>query len=101
MTEIAYTVACTFDSEDVAERWLDWLRAGHLADVMAAGATAAYGVRLDGSPVVCEARYRFASRAAFEAYERDHAPRLREEGLERFPLSLGLRYARSVGEVVT
>ncbi len=100
MAEIAYTVACTFENQEVAEQWLGWLRGGHLADVCAAGATSAYAVKLDGEPVTCEARYRFRTRSAFEAYERDHAPRLRDEGLQRFPLSLGLRYARSVGEVI-
>ncbi|MEO1086369.1 MAG: DUF4286 family protein [Acidobacteriota bacterium] len=97
---IAYTVSCTFTSPDVASRWLGWLRDGHLADVVDAGAESAYAVRLDGSPVRCEARYTFATRAAFEAYERDHAPRLREEGLALFPLDLGLEYSRSVGEVL-
>ena len=98
--KIAYTVSCTFTDPAVAERWLGWLRDGHLADVVAAGAERADAVRLDGDRVCCEARYTFASRAAFEAYERDHAPRLREEGLALFPLDLGLDYSRSVGEIV-
>lgn len=97
---IAYTVECTFTDPEVAERWLDWLRDEHLADVCAAGALAAVAVRLDGEPVTCQARYLFADRAAFDVYERVDAPRLREEGLERFPLELGLGYRRSLGEVV-
>jgi hypothetical protein len=99
--EIAYTVRCEFDDPAVAERYIAWLVEGHLADVIAAGASAATLVRLDGTPIACEARYRFPSREAFERYERDHAPRLRAEGLARFPLALGQRYARSVGTVVT
>lgn len=97
---IAYTVTCTFDDPSVAVEWLDWLEIEHLADVCEAGALSADVVRLDGDPVTCAVRYRFASREAFDAYERDHAPRLRAEGLERFPLERGLAYARSVGEVV-
>ncbi|MEM1206034.1 MAG: DUF4286 family protein [Acidobacteriota bacterium] len=97
---IAYTVACTFTDPDVAARWLHWLESEHLADVVAAGALDAHAVRLDGEPLRCEARYTFASREAFQAYERDHAPRLREEGLTLFPLDLGLEYARSVGVIV-
>ena len=97
---IAYTVACTFTDPDVAEAWAAWLRDGHLADVCAAGALGAEAVRIDGDEIRIEARYRFASRAAFTAYERDHAPRLRAEGLEKFPLELGLSYERTVGEVV-
>lgn len=99
MPEIAYTVACEFTDPDVARRWLGWLRDGHLRDVCDSGAQAARAVWLDGEPVTIEVRYRFASRAAFELYERDHAPRLRAEGLALFPLDLGLTYRRSVGEV--
>lgn len=101
MSEIAYTVACTFTDPDVAERWADWLRDGHLADVCAAGAIDALAVKIDGESLRYEARYRFASRVAFEDYERDHAPRLRAEGLTKFPLELGLSYERSVGEIVS
>ena len=98
--KIAYTVACAFTDPDVAGRWMAWLENGHLADVIAAGAESAYAVRLDGDAVRCEARYTFASREAFEAYERDHAPRLRAAGLALFPLELGLEYSRSIGEVI-
>ncbi|MEM6794913.1 MAG: DUF4286 family protein [Acidobacteriota bacterium] len=98
--KIAYTVSCRFTDPEVAERWLTWLREGHLADVVVAGASTAVAVRLDGDPVRCEARYLFDSRKAFEAYEREHAPRLRAEGLELFPLELGLEYSRSVGEIL-
>ncbi|MDY7093637.1 MAG: DUF4286 domain-containing protein [Acidobacteriota bacterium] len=97
--QIASTVECTFTDPKVAWRWLDWLQGGHLADVCAAGALAADAVLLDGEPVRCQARYRFSHRAAFEAYERDHAPRLRAEGLELFPLELGLSYSRTLGEI--
>lgn len=100
MDLIAYTVECTFTDPGVAEEWLAWLRDGHLADVCAAGALDAEAVKIDGPEIRCEARYRFVSRAAFEAYERDHAPSLRAEGLARFPLERGLRYRRSVAEIV-
>lgn len=97
---LAYTVRCSFTDPDVAERWLAWLRDPHLQDVLDAGAASATVVRLDGEPLTLEARYVFADRAAFQAYERDHAPRLRAEGLAAFPLELGLTYSRSVGDVV-
>jgi hypothetical protein len=96
---IAYTVRCTFEDAAVADEWIAWLRHDHLAEVIAAGAIDAELIRLDGEPVVCEARYHFADRAALAAYERDHAPRLRAEGLRRFPPERGLRYERSRGEV--
>ena len=100
---IAYTVRCTFKSESVAEEWIEWLRREHLAQVCAAGALDAEVIRFDSDVdggVVCEVRYHFESREAFAAYERDHAPRLRAEGLKRFPPERGLRYERSTGEVV-
>ena len=47
-----------------------------------------------------EARYDFSNREAFERYERESAPLLREEGLQRFPPSRGAVYHRSTGVVV-
>lgn len=95
-----YTVRCEFDDGAIADRWLDWMRREHLRDVCAAGALSGTALRLDGQPTTCECRYEFESRTDFEAYERDHAPRLRQEGLELFPPELGLRYSRSTAEGV-
>jgi hypothetical protein len=96
----AYTVRCEFDDPAVADQWIAWMKTEHLAEVRAAGARRAEVIRFDGSPACCEARYLFDSRPSFEAYERDHAPRLRARGRERFPPGPGLRYTRSTGEVV-
>ena len=96
---IAYTVRCTFDDPAVMDEWIAWLRDEHVADVCAAGAVDGHLVKLDGTPQTVEVRYRFASRDAFERYERNHAPHLREEGLRLFPLERGLSYERSVGEI--
>lgn len=95
-----YTVACEFENAEVAQQWVDWLEREHLAAVCAAGALSAEIVRLDGPAIRYEVHYCFRDRAAFEAYERHHAPRLRAEGLRVFPLELGLRYARSTGEII-
>jgi hypothetical protein len=95
-----YTVRCTFESPQVAEEWLDWLRRGHLAEVCAAGARDAEVVRIDGPAIILEARYHFDNRAAFERYEHEHAPRLRADGLKQFPAQRGVKYERSTGEVV-
>lgn len=100
----AYTVRCTFTTSDVAKEWIEWLRTEHLRDVCDAGARDAEVVVIDpnessASTVTIEVRYHFASRDAFARYERDHAPRLRAEGLRRFPSERGLTYARSAGEV--
>ena len=97
---IAYTVTCTFLNEALAEEWIAWLEDEHLAEVIEAGAVDAEVVRLDGNQVRCEARYHFPSREVFNVYEREHAPRLRAAGLEKFPLDRGMSYLRGVGEVV-
>jgi hypothetical protein len=99
---IAYTVLCCFDNREVAYEWIAWLRDGHLAEVCAAGALDAEVIQLDNgedSIVRCEVRYHFASRESFAAYERDHAPRLRAEGLKRFPPERGVHYQRTLGDV--
>lgn len=95
-----YTVACTFDDPAVAEEWVAWLAEEHLREVCAAGARSAEVVACHGYPARVEVRYAFPSRLAFQVYERDHALRLREAGLARFPLERGLAYARSTGTVV-
>lgn len=100
MPAFVYRVRCTFTDPEVAGRWLRWLHDEHLQDVLDAGASTAEVVRIDAEQVVLEVVYRFADRAAFARYEAEHAQRLRAEGLARFPLSLGLTYARTTGEVV-
>ncbi len=106
MTEanpIRYTVAAEFEDATVAEAWVAWLRDGHLADVIAGGAIDAEVVAIDGesaTPVVFEVRYRFADRASLDRYFEVDAPRLRAEGLAKFPPERGIRYRRSVGAVV-
>jgi hypothetical protein len=98
--EVAYTVAAAFDDPAVAAEWLRWLTDGHVAAVLAGGATAAEVVELDGPKRSFEVRYRFPSQQAFAAYERDHASRLRAEGLQRFPPERGVSYRRTLGVIV-
>jgi len=95
---IEYVVRCVCDTPALRGAMERWLVEGHLADVCAAGALSADAVRFDDAPEVVEARYRFASREAFAAYERDHAPRLRAEGRALFPE--GVRFERRLGEVL-
>lgn len=95
-----YTVSATFDDDAVAREWLEWLARGHCADVRAGGALNAEVIALDGDDITFEVRYDFPTREAFEQYEADHAPGLRDEGLERFPTHRGISYARSSGELV-
>lgn len=103
MSTIVYTVATTFADSTLVDTWLRWLREGHIAEVIAGGASDAEIVELDstgGDERAFEVRYHFPSREAFAAYERDHAPRLRAEGLKLFPVERGIRYRRTVGVVL-
>ena len=95
--EFAYTVRCTAATHEVASAFRTWLVEGHLRDVCDAGASRAEMVVLEDGLTI-ESRYTFASRSAFEAYERDHAPRLRAEGLALFPS--GVSFTRAIGEVM-
>lgn len=93
----SYTVRCSFSDPTVAENWLQWLKSEHIQDVIDCGAMSGEVFAMDDSPTY-EVRYQFASKEDFANYESDHAPRLRAEGLTKFPLDLGLKYSRSAGE---
>jgi hypothetical protein len=94
----AYTVRIDFDDAALLREALVWLQDHHVADVVAAGAEHGEVVVLDGV-LALECRYRFSSREAFTAYERDHAPRLRAEGLA-FLAARPARFTRTTGEIV-
>jgi hypothetical protein len=100
MSYVVYTVTVSFTGEDLVSQWIEWMEGGHVAEVLAGGATAAEIVRLDLPEPTFDVHYRFPSREAFTAYERDHAPRLRAEGLRRFPVEKGVIYKRTLGTVV-
>lgn len=97
---LRYTVTVTLLDSDMAERFIDWLRNGHIAEVMTGGATSANICRIDGDEIMYAIEYLFPSRAVFAAYEREHAPRLREQGRKLFPPSHGVVYQRSMADVI-
>ena len=88
-----YSVRSTFTNAEVRAEFVAWLRGGHLADVVKAGALDAEIVEFDaenGAIGDVETRYHFASRAAFEAYANGPAVPLRAEGAAKFPPSRGI-----------
>ena len=88
-----YSVRSTFTNAEVRAEFVAWLRGGHLADVVKAGALDAEIVEFDaenGAIGDVETRYHFASRAAFEAYASGPAVPLRAEGAAKFPPSRGI-----------
>ncbi|HPF41564.1 MAG TPA: DUF4286 family protein [Phycisphaerae bacterium] len=96
-----YEVNAEFDDPRIAESWETWILDEHIADVVAAGAESGTLLRVDSDDGVSRlsVHYRFSSRAALEIYLRDHSPRLRDEGLRRFPLE-AVRYSRRVAAIV-
>ena len=96
-----YTVRCQFaGNAQSADHWLAWLRDIHIDEVISCGALGGDVVQMDNEITTFEIRYRFNSRESFQEYEKNHAPRLRQEGLELFPLDQGLSYERTSGELL-
>jgi hypothetical protein len=107
---LVYDVRIAIDDVRAFEAFVAWLVDRHVDDVCDAAGCAADVVvldpRPDAGPRAVHVRYRFASREAFEAYERDHAPRLRAEGLAELARhgvapSHGATFTRSTGEIVS
>jgi hypothetical protein len=99
MPAVVYTVTVSLPDEATAARWLKWI-GPHAAEVLAGGAASAEVTRTDGPPLTFAVAYHFPSREALAGYERDHAPRLRDEGRRLFAPEAGVVYQRSVAEVV-
>jgi hypothetical protein len=103
---ICYMVIATLPNRATAEDYIRWLDDGHLDAVIRGGARSALVVRLDpgGANARGEVRvmtqYQFADRGDFDRYVRETAPALRSEGLARFGPQRGVRFERSVGQVV-
>lgn len=99
-----YEVCVTFTDSQIADNWLAWMRDEHINDVIKAGAKTGRAILVDpensSASLVTRmvAQYEFESRTAFDAYVRDHAPRLRAEGLKRFPTDQ-VTYQRRSGEI--
>lgn len=102
--KLLYQVSASIVSKADCDAYLDWLRDGHVADVVAAGAqsgtVAVEAGAFAGYTVVCS--YVFASAEAFATYEAGPASALRAEGIALFGPESGrsLTWSRFVGEVV-
>jgi hypothetical protein len=104
--QVHYWVTATFADEGTRDEFVAWLRgaaggAGHLGEVVAAGAMRGRILLPRGSPGTWQARaeYVFASWEAFDRYVREQAPRLRADGMARFG-HRGVSFAREEWEVV-
>lgn len=82
------------------------MREKHIAAVIAAGAQTASLIKFeneenDRQGAYYEARYIFASRAAYEDYLTRHAPRLRAEGAALFPPGADFIYSRNIAIILS
>ena len=99
--QFLYSVRSTFTNAAVRAEFIAWLRDGHLADVVKAGALDAELFEFElgadapaGAIADVETRYHFASRAAFDAYANGPAIPLRAQGAAKFPPSRGMVMTR-------
>jgi hypothetical protein len=99
MAQVRYIVGVTLPDQETTDRWLAWLRGGHIAEVLAGGATSATIFQVNGTAFTFEIDYRFPSLDAFAHYEQHHAPRLREEGRLLFPPDR-VTYRRSTAALI-
>ncbi len=104
MQKFYYFVRIECETKAIQDSFVAWLRNGHYAAVIAAGALNAELVYLDplpnadpNAPCVMESRYEFPSREAFARYEAGPAIALRAEGMTKFPPSSGVRMSRATG----
>jgi len=100
MARVAYTVTATLPDEPTRDRYERWLTGGHVQQVVEGGASSALVVRLSDPPMSVQSRYEFPSDAAYQGYLRDHAPRLRAEGLALFGPGSGVVFRREVGTIL-
>jgi hypothetical protein len=101
MPGLLYTVIATLPDETTRSEYIAWLREGHIDAVLQGGADSGMIVRIEqpATPLQVETRYVFSTRALFERYLREHAPRLRADGLARFGPDRGITFERRVGEI--
>lgn len=100
MPAFVYVVTATFTKPALRDSYISWLRGGHTAAVLAAGAATAEIILPDANPPRVQTRYVFPSREAFLQYESWHAPALRAEGLRLFGPVTGTTFSRETGVIL-
>ena len=85
---IIYNVTSNID-ESIHTDWLTWMKQEHIPQVLATGKfEKATLVRVlveeEMGGVTYSVQYKTNSREALESYYKEHAPKLRAEGLKRF-----------------
>ena len=97
MARVFYEVNAAIVDPKITDAWVNWILSEHIADVVAAGALRGRLVRVEGGGLEFSVQYEFADRPTFDTYVARHAPRLRDEGIKRFPPAQ-VTYSRRIGE---
>ncbi len=105
MSTIIYTVTVFIQYRSVEEDWLAWMKNEHIPAIKQAGATEALLIHRDPENendigITYDIQYKFDDRGKFETYIEQHAPALRRESYEKFPLTDGFKYSRTSGIVI-
>jgi hypothetical protein len=94
----AYTVIVDLPDVQTRKGYVQWLANDHLAKVIDGGAIGADVIEIDADRVAqVEIRYKFANMADLDVYLRDHAPKLRAEGLAKWGSVAGMSIRRTIG----
>ncbi len=104
MPPLIYAVTATLPDTSTLDTYVRWLLDGHVQAVVDGGASEAAVTRLhpdETGALRVESRYVFPDQAAFEQYERDHAPALRADGVARFGKTPGVTFSRWTGDLVS
>lgn len=92
-----YQVTATLRDSDAVQQYLEWLFAGHVAEVChwAKRAEVVHLTEQNLSKVMSV--YWFSSREDFERYENEGAPALRSEGVKIASALGGISFERTLG----
>ena len=102
---LSYVVTAILHDRSDAERYIEWLKRGHVQAVLK-WASRAEIVLLDSpshthtGDVYVQSTYLFEDRAAFQRYEEEGAPQLRAEGIEFAKSLASIEFKRSIGVVL-
>lgn len=90
---ITYEVTARIDTAEVAQRYVDYMQAKHLRDVLASGCFTE-AVLEQGSPELFRTRYVARAQEDVDRYLRDHTAALRKDFAAHFPT--GVQLSREV-----
>lgn len=84
---IIYNVTVSVDNE-IAQDWLDWMKAKHIPDVMASGMFVEYRILKvvtgENSGITYAIQYTLESHSKLEEYQTRFAPELQKDHLARY-----------------